>query len=707
MKKPPPRPFAIVLFHGSCAWASACCPCARPPATAGASASSTATATWCRTDRAAGPRMPTRRARGGRAPRAGDPAIGHVPHRPGTLPDAAAGHPGGVLPAAVPPDPGERCLVGRGLHRVDQRHPRPAAVRGARAAAPARCPGLLRPAREGRDAPADAAGTRIRHRRVLLLSLLVRRQAPAGDPGRDSGWTIRRWICRSACAGPTRTGRAAGTVAPTTSSSPSDTAPRTTWPSSPRSPATCAIRATCAWTASRCCWSTAPACCPMPPPPPGAGATWCRENGVGEILLACVQGFERPDPRDDRLRRRGRIPAQPGHADQHHRTPASDQSRLSRPGPGLARAGARSRRTARCRTTPCSPASTRAGTTNRAAAAAAASMRTPRRAATGTGSNAPSRTAHPSCRDAQRLVFINAWNEWAEGAVLEPDARLGHAWLDATRRRPAVAAGGPAPAVDPRPCAVIHAWYPELLDEIARRPCAPAASTGASSSPPRTSAKPAVRDAPGTPATWTAELHAFPNRGRDVLPFLHVANRLLDEGVETVAQTAHQALHAPRRRRAPGARTARTPAGTARARGPSATPSMPTPVLGLVAAEGHVQPLHATTGAPTATAVQPWPCRWAWPSPTAERDRFVAGSMFWLRLDALRPLLDAHLDPGEFEPEAGQVDGTLAHAIERVVALAVRAAGFGIDDAARICGRTRAGRPLPLRPPRHALSGRT
>lgn len=56
---------------------------------------------------------------------------------------------------------------------------------------------------------------------------------------------------------------------------------------------------------------------------------------------------------------------------------------------------------------------------------------------------------------------------------------------------------------------------------------------------------------------------------------------------------------------------------------------------------------------------------------------FPSGSMFWARTAAIKPLLECNLTLDEFPDEAGQVDKTLGHAVERLFYFVCEHAGFG------------------------------
>ncbi len=422
---------------------------------------------------------------------------------------------------------------------------------------------------------------------------------------------------------------------------------------------------------------------------PDAAATaqrwrqWCREHDIGEIFLACVQGFERTDPR--RIGFDAAVEFPPNLA-----TPTNLGARQRLLNPDYRGQVLDWRELAREVTTRPMPADyplfpgVNCGWDNeprrngRGRVYAHASPRGYRDWLQATLEKRVAALPSP-----QRLVFINAWNEWAEGAVLEPDTRLGHAWLDATRQALNRSAGR-LPDTDPRPCAVVHAWYVDLLEEIvaALRASGIDWRLVVTTTHDRADAVRRQLDALGMPA----EVEPYANRGRDILPFLHVANRLLDDGTEVIVKL-HTKHSAHRRdgdtwRRELLARLL-DPARVRRIQQALADD----PALGLVAPEGHVQPLDYFWGA-NRDNVDYLATRLGIPAPDTRHDRFIAGSMFWVRPAALRPLLDAHLDPWEFEDEAGQVDGTFAHAIERIITLSARAAGYRLATAAALCGES-------------------
>jgi lipopolysaccharide biosynthesis protein len=54
--------------------------------------------------------------------------------------------------------------------------------------------------------------------------------------------------------------------------------------------------------------------------------------------------------------------------------------------------------------------------------------------------------------------------------------------------------------------------------------------------------------------------------------------------------------------------------------------------------------------------------------------------MFAGRVDPLRHLIQKSPTPESYEPEVGQVDATLAHAMERFLSLFVKHQGYALDE---------------------------
>ena len=186
---------------------------------------------------------------------------------------------------------------------------------------------------------------------------------------------------------------------------------------------------------------------------------------------------------------------------------------------------------------------------------------------------------------------------------------------------------------------------------------------------------------------FRAECMVCENRGRDILPFLEAARLLRDRGAGVILK-----LHTKKSIHRSDGNAWRTelfsklldPAVVDRVlAGFQANPR-----LGLVAPTGSVVPL-TYFWEHNEARVRQLMRSMVGQEGGLHGETFVAGSMFYVRVDALRPLLDSDLGAKDFEPEAGQVDGTMAHAIERCFMLVCDHLGYECVETGHVLAPTR------------------
>ncbi|MGG5890054.1 glycoside hydrolase family 99-like domain-containing protein [Falsiroseomonas sp. HC035] len=182
-----------------------------------------------------------------------------------------------------------------------------------------------------------------------------------------------------------------------------------------------------------------------------------------------------------------------------------------------------------------------------------------------------------------------------------------------------------------------------------------------------------------------AHVWAFPNRGRDILPFMAIA------ATGALAQYALICkLHTKRspHRKDGDVWRRHLVSGVLPDRAGSAALVAAfdnDPDLGMVVADGQIFNGEEHWGGNLQHLANLLPLL-GYTVEQATRIPFAGGSIFWLRGSLLHDLLGLHVANESFEPEPIGTDGALAHAMERLFGIACHAAGMRLEQASLVAG---------------------
>lgn len=278
------------------------------------------------------------------------------------------------------------------------------------------------------------------------------------------------------------------------------------------------------------------------------------------------------------------------------------------------------------------------------------------------------------------ISFINAWNEWAEGAHLEPDLKYGYSYLQACADALTISSlkdSGKLITKRNDKAVSIHLFYPELIEEfknyltpiinevdlfitINEKGCSDTLELVQNEFP-------------------NAVIIPVPNLGRDVRPFLISLKLISDLNYDLVLK-----LHSKKSLyRGDGDSWRRDLVG--KLLNPKNIKQLlnllnTTNLVGMIGPEDHVVDGKKYLGGNKKNInklidLTNISARWKSSNPPP----YFAGTMFWCKVSLLKPLLNEEII-NSFEPERNQQDGTMAHAIERFFPFLIQESKCSIYD---------------------------